>query len=178
MWIFRRFQFQRFGRGSIICNPLMISGARAISFGSGVFVREGARIEALRVSDVKGELCRIENHVSIEQFLHLTAGIHVSIGKATTISSFVYISDTAHDITPSDTSILQRQLSFAPVEIGDYCFIGTGAKILPGSSIGHHSVVGANSVVKGTFPPYSMIVGVPGRIIKTYDLTTRAWRKV
>ena len=47
------------------------------------------------------------------------------------------------------------------VEIGDHVFIGANSVVLPGTKIGHHSVVGALSVVEGEYPPNSLIVGVP-----------------
>lgn len=55
-------------------------------------------------------------------------------------------------------------ISRAPVEIGDYCFIGANAVILKGTKIGHHSLVAAGAVVNGgTFPPYSFIAGLPAK---------------
>lgn len=51
-----------------------------------------------------------------------------------------------------------------PVELGDRVFVGAGSVILPNTKIGHHSVIGALSVVRGEFPPYSLIVGSPAKL--------------
>ena len=53
------------------------------------------------------------------------------------------------------------------VTIGDYCFIGSNAVILMGATIGHHSVVAAGAVVpeKAKIPPYSIVAGVPGKVV-------------
>jgi acetyltransferase-like isoleucine patch superfamily enzyme len=52
-----------------------------------------------------------------------------------------------------------------PVKIGEYTFVGTSCIILPGTSIGKGSIVGAGSVVKGEFPDYSVIVGNPAKVV-------------
>lgn len=51
--------------------------------------------------------------------------------------------------------------------IGEFCFIGTNAVILKGVNLGHHSVVAAGAVIREgmKIPPYSLVAGVPGKII-------------
>lgn len=56
-----------------------------------------------------------------------------------------------------------------PVNIGDHVFIGMNAVILMGTTLGDHCVVGAGSVVKGTFPAGSIIAGNPAKVIGTVD---------
>jgi len=60
-----------------------------------------------------------------------------------------------------------------PVEIGDRVFVGAGSIILPNTTIGHHSIVGALSVVSGEFPPYSLIAGAPARLKKKLPKTVK-----
>lgn len=59
------------------------------------------------------------------------------------------------------------QIESAPTEIGEFCFIGTNAVVLKGSKVGHHSVIGAGAVVaeNSVIPPYSLVVGVPAKVI-------------
>ncbi len=52
------------------------------------------------------------------------------------------------------------------VEIGDMSFIGIGSSILQGIKIGRNVTVGAGCVVTGDIPDHSIVVGIPGRIIK------------
>jgi acetyltransferase-like isoleucine patch superfamily enzyme len=61
-----------------------------------------------------------------------------------------------------------------PTVIGDYVHVGANATILMGARIGHHSVIAAGAVVREDteVPPYSTVVGVPGRILPN---ATRKW---
>jgi serine O-acetyltransferase len=49
--------------------------------------------------------------------------------------------------------------------IGDYVFLGAGAKVIGRVTVGDHAKVGANAVVLQDVPPYAIAVGVPARII-------------
>jgi len=63
----------------------------------------------------------------------------------------------------------------APVAIGDGCFIGVGAAILPGVSLGRGCVVGPNTVVTRSFEANTVLLGNPARPIRMYDRGKRAW---
>lgn len=60
--------------------------------------------------------------------------------------------------------------------IGSDSWIGINATILAGTKVGKHCVIGAGSVVKGSYPDFSVIAGSPARIIKKYDFDTEKWR--
>ncbi len=55
--------------------------------------------------------------------------------------------------------------------IEDDCLIGMGATIMNGATIGHSSIIGAGAIVleNTVIPPYSLVVGAPGKVKKTYD---------
>lgn len=65
--------------------------------------------------------------------------------------------------------IYGRQSMFDTIEIGDNCFIGQGALLLPGTRIGSNSIVGARALVSGEFPPCSVIAGTPARLVCHVD---------
>lgn len=94
----------------------------------------------------------------------------LKIGKGTDISSGAHIvthSTAWRCVTERKFPVNER----APIEIGDYCFIGENATILRGAKIGHHSIVGAGSVVTEftEIPPYSLVYGVPARIVRSIE---------
>lgn len=61
--------------------------------------------------------------------------------------------------------------SWLPVKIGDYCYIGWGALILPGAVIGNNCVIGARAVVPRArpIPDNAVAVGNPARVVKQRD---------
>lgn len=106
----------------------------------------------------------------------------VKIGDRVTITSGVKF------ITHDGSTRLFRRLYpemnpygnvFAPVIIGNNCFIGVNAILLPGTKIADDTIVGAGSVVKGEFPPRSVIAGVPAkRLSSLEDYITKTQRNM
>lgn len=85
----------------------------------------------------------------------MAKGALVFIGNDSDIAAFVTIS-TAD--SHARCIGLARDIERREIVIEDHVFIGTGAVILGGTSIGHHSVIGAGVVLKGaTIPPYSRV---------------------
>ncbi|MEB3336520.1 MAG: DapH/DapD/GlmU-related protein [Leptolyngbyaceae bacterium] len=68
-----------------------------------------------------------------------------------------------------DTPINEQGLIGLGVVIEDDCWLGCGAKVMDGITIGKGSVIGAGAVVTKSLPPYSIAVGVPARIIGKRD---------
>ena len=71
---------------------------------------------------------------------------------------------TAHH--PTDAKV-RRLESASPIRIGSDVWIGGGALVLPGVTIGDRSSLGADSVVAHHVPPDSVVVGNPARIVRT-----------
>ncbi|WP_416137215.1 acyltransferase [Halomonas sp. HK25] len=89
----------------------------------------------------------------------------IRIGKNCDIAPRVTIATGSHRIDLDGEHVAGAGYSL-PIEIGHGCWIGTGAILLGGAKIGHHSIVAAGAVVRGEFPPYSLIGGVPAKVIK------------
>lgn len=115
--------------------------------------------------------------VVIAQDFYLTCASRVTIGDNTAIAAFVTITDIDHTYTDPDTPIELQPIKVKEVSIGFDCKIYNGAVITHGTRIGRHCVVGANSVVKGQFPDYCVIVGNPARIIKRLNPLTGQWER-
>jgi acetyltransferase-like isoleucine patch superfamily enzyme len=85
----------------------------------------------------------------------------IRIGKGCYIAQNVGIITTNHDVKDLDGVTAPED-----VIIGDHCWIGMNAMILPGVTLGDHTVVGAGSIVTKSFPGNCVIVGNPAKVIK------------
>lgn len=86
------------------------------------------------------------------------------IGDYTLIGPMVQITDNNHSV--GGNLIKYQKSSIKAVTIGQDCWIGSGAKILAGVTIGNGAVIGANAVVTKDIPPFAIAVGVPAKVIK------------
>lgn len=84
----------------------------------------------------------------------------LKIGDHTDIASQVLIYNSEHDINSEDFGAI-----LAPVEIGDYVFVGPRAIILPGVKIGKGAVVAAGAVVTENVDDFKIVGGVPAKVI-------------
>ncbi len=101
----------------------------------------------------------IGNHVTI----NLDADVH--LGTNVAISPFVRIYTGTHQLGPGSSRRLDPVLA-KPVVIEDGSWIGLGAMILPGVTIGHGSIVAAGAVVMESVPPDSYVEGNPAKVVR------------
>ena len=173
--------YKSYGNHTLFYKPDRIVGKRYITIGNKVSILKHARIEAIdRFNDQT--ICPaliIEDEVTIEQNAHIIATGKLLIGKGTTISGNVYISDCSHQYNNIYLDVQKQPLDCKITSIGQNSFIGYGAVILPGAQLGEHCIVGANAVVMpGEYQDYSVIVGIPAKVKKIYNQETKEWDNV
>lgn len=117
----------------------------------------------------------IGEHVVLDGRAPLKIGNHVAI------ASNVMIYNNEHNVESEHFAAVEEVVS-EPVTIEDYVFIGPGVIILPGVSVGHGAVVGAGAVVTKDVAPFTIVGGVPGKVIGerkkrelNYHLGRAAW---
>jgi acetyltransferase-like isoleucine patch superfamily enzyme len=74
---------------------------------------------------------------------------------------------STHTGLPVDVPIVQTDLEIKPVRIEAWADVGMNAVILPGITVGRGAIVGAGAVVTRDVPPFSIVAGVPARVIGT-----------
>jgi acetyltransferase-like isoleucine patch superfamily enzyme len=162
--------FGSFGFPSYIGKPVFLMGVGKAFLGKKVRIFPGLRLEVHN-----GGRLVVGDNVSIGQNFHVTCAGSVIIGKGTLITGEVMITDIDHRYKSIGMPVLEQGRDVRPTEIGKHCFIGMGAKIQAGTRLGDHCIVGANSVVRGDFEGGSVIVGVPGRVLKKYNHSIQEW---
>jgi len=106
----------------------------------------------------------IGNHTRIG--LHNTIIGPVTIGNHVNLAQGITVTALNHNFSDTEKRIDEQGVNTTPVVIGDDIWIGANAVILPGVTIGSHSVVAAGSVVTKDVPPHSLVAGVPAKIIR------------
>lgn len=174
------FTYANFGSNSIIMKPIRVIGKKYISIGNNVSILNGARMEVItKWNDMEYNAgINIEDNVSIGQNFHITSCDNLKIGKNTTILGNVFITNIDHEYQDINNHILNQNIKYSKTEIGEECFIGYGAAIQAGTILGRHCIVGTNAVVRGIYDDYSVIVGVPARVVKKYNKNNNKWDRV
>jgi acetyltransferase-like isoleucine patch superfamily enzyme len=100
---------------------------------------------------------------------HIIGHFSIEIGDEVQTGPYVYITDQNHAYEDPDVPIGRQWPVDRPVSIGSGAWLGTGVVVLPGSSVGRNTVIGAGSVVTGEIPDHCVAVGVPAKVVKRYE---------
>ena len=152
--------YQQRGRGSKIYRSVRMDTPPYRRFRLGQYsVVESFSCINNAVGDVViGDHTRIGLHNTI--IGPVTIGSHVNLAQGITVTAL------NHNFKDSDKRIDEQGVTTSPVVIGNDVWIGANAVILPGVSIGDHTVVAAGAVVTKDVPPHCLVAGVPAKIIK------------
>lgn len=111
-------------------------------------------------------------NITIGKDVFINSGCHfqdqggIIIGDGSLIGHNVVLATINHDLNPEN----ERKNHYAPIRIGAHVWIGSNATILPGVSIGDWAVVGAGAVVTEDVLSFTVVGGVPARILKTIEV--------
>lgn len=148
-------------------------GAGRIILGRWVHLGTGTKLRAH-----EGTL-RIGDKVVFGGDTRVNCQLDIEIGAATLVADWVYIADFDHRFDDLDRPIKDQGLAKRPVRIGPDVWLGTKSTVTSGVTIGQGSVVGAHAVVTRDVPPYSVVGGVPARVLRNrlHDLAAGEARR-
>ena len=158
-----------FPQARILRQPCRVRGYKFMDIGIGFSTGQYCRIEAAKPISLDKKTLIIGKSVQINDRCHIAALSSIEIGENVLIASNVFITDHDHGDSSFESLIIppaDRQLLSKPVKIKKNVWIGQNAIILKGVTIGESSIVAAGSVVVSDVPPFSVVAGVPARIIK------------
>lgn len=166
------------GRNSWVSLPRWIHNPERVKIGDDCFIGRFSILHPL--AQYNNQSCDggiiLGNNVYIGGFSQIHSMCSLEIGDGCVLSEHVYVSDIAHGLHPMKGPIMMQPLeSKGPVRIGRHVFIGFGASVLPGVTLGDHCIVGTHSVVTRSFPAYSMVAGMPARLVKVFDHESKQW---
>lgn len=121
----------------------------------------------------------IGNRVQLGKYNDFGCSNKIVIEDDVITAPFVHITDRDHTYEDITIPIMsQTANSKGPVVVRKGSWIGFGAQIMSGVTIGLHSVVAAGSIVTKDVPNYSVVAGNPAKVIKRYNFETQQWEKI
>lgn len=172
-----RFHYRNLGWPVAIDCGVEINLPEFVSIGDNVLLARDVWINIVHFRETKhSPKVSIDARTSVGRRTTITCAMSISIGKRVMLGPNCFITDHNHNyenvsISPADQGIG----SIKPVTICDDVWIGTNVVILPGVTIGKHSVVGANSVVTRSVPAFSVVAGSPAKLVKSYNKRRKMW---
>lgn len=169
---YRRKEFGRFGKKSLMASTVKLVNPQYIYVGSGCEFFRDVKLTATRCEKDQEFLpeIRIGNRCQFGECTHITAINSIIIGDNLLTGSNVLITDNAHGDSVSDMLCLNPQdrplYSKGKVIIGNNVWLCNNVCILSGVTVGSGVIVAANSVVTHDIPDNCVVAGMPAKIIK------------
>lgn len=149
------------GHALQVAPGVVVKHPESIVLGNGVFIGAQTMIQG-RYDGT----CHIGNHVWIGPQAYFDAR-NLILEDYVGWGPGAKVLGSSHTALPLDLPIIATELTIKPVVVGYGADIGTNATILPGVHVGAHSIVGAGAVVTDDVPEYSVVAGVPARILRS-----------
>jgi acetyltransferase-like isoleucine patch superfamily enzyme len=168
----RTYPFARLGEGVSIHHSCDIerSAATGISIGNHVYFAPKVWLAVPSGENVGGPRITIGSGCAIGRRSTISAINEILLENDVLIAPSVLITDHGDGSSEGGRIVIEQN-----------CWLGFGAAIVCEHGeirLGRNSIVGANAVVTQSFPPYSIVVGNPARMVKMFDVQTGAWLKI
>jgi acetyltransferase-like isoleucine patch superfamily enzyme len=155
-----------FGKGVAVEGLPFITGPVELHIGNEVKIGGGISVQSGRLFDVPRVVVR--DRAAIGWCTSITVNQEVVIEEDVIVAPYCRITDSDGHPREADLRAAGKPphtKDVRPVHIGRYAWIGTGAYVMKGVTIGEGAIVAANSVVLNDIPPYSLAVGNPAEVL-------------
>jgi UDP-3-O-[3-hydroxymyristoyl] glucosamine N-acyltransferase len=164
-------RFAAYGDGTVLHPPVAVDHPDRVAFGAQTFVLAGATIAVGPAGSVQ-----VGARTYLGRDLTIIAMGSLTIGDDVMGSDRLLFSDTAPAPTTAGVPVRDQELAPPrPIVIEDGVFLGTGAMVLAGVTVGARSLIGAGAVVTQSVPPNCVVVGNPARVVRWFDHAIGTW---
>jgi acetyltransferase-like isoleucine patch superfamily enzyme len=162
----RRWAFAEFGPHSILHRPDWVMRPDKIAIGARVLVFHGMWLAVETPAwNSPGPAIRIGDDVGIRPYCTISAASSIVLEDNVIVGAYSSIIDSDHTFEAGRPNVMHNPLVTEPVHVGAGTWIAERCSVLRGSRIGCCCIIGANSVVRGDIPDYSIAVGAPARVV-------------
>jgi acetyltransferase-like isoleucine patch superfamily enzyme len=177
LWIASTYPFVSFGKGAWVHFSIHVSrlAARHISIGKDVGLAHDVRLDVFANPGTEAPVLIMEAGSGMQRRGVISARNRIHMMKNVMCGFSVLLMDHSGTIGAATTTGPETS---GTIRIEEDCWIGFGAVVVCKEGelvIGRHSVVGANSVVTCSIPPYSVVAGNPAMVVKQYDFAKEKW---
>jgi acetyltransferase-like isoleucine patch superfamily enzyme len=179
-WLITAYPFACRGRNLSVHYPCRVSRktANAISLGNSIQIGKDVWLN-IEASESQEPKIIIDDHTTVSARTVISSRNCIHIGRNVIMAGSVLLQD--HNHAYEDITLPIAKQGVTPggrIRIEEGCWVGQGAAIICNEGelvIGRNSVVGANSLVTKSVPPYSVVVGNPGRVARQFDPAKEVW---
>ncbi len=137
-----------------------------VNFGERCSVGMGTTIMCTSSMDSLGKGLKVGNRTSLGTHGLWGCAGGIEVGDNCLFGNFVTLHSENHIYEDPTKTIREQGVSHKGIKIGNDCWVGTKVTILDGTVVGDGCVIAAGAVVRGIIPPYSVVGGVPAKILK------------
>jgi acetyltransferase-like isoleucine patch superfamily enzyme len=156
------------GRRIVLDGMLFLGGGVKLQIGRDARVRFGRWTwigHGTKIRCHEGEV-RIGDKTVLGQECTISAYQHVSIGEQCIVADRVMLIDFDHNVAEVERPIRLQGIYKRDVNVGSNVWIGYGAQILRGVTVGDNAIIGASAVVTKDVPANAVVAGSPARVIR------------
>lgn len=172
------YKHRKVGKDTLIDSSAQILGWRWITIGSNSVIGEGCWLNVNKYEGTKAQIV-IGNNCFIGRRTVISPGSLIEFSDYSLLGygcSFLGADHIYSD--PFIPYVATGATTSSEMRIGANCWFGHSVTILGGITLGFGSVFASTSLIRKDVPPFSLVVGNPGRVIKRYDMARRQWIEI
>jgi acetyltransferase-like isoleucine patch superfamily enzyme len=175
--IYKVWNNNKISKKSFIARNVQFLGVNNIEIGTNCTIGENSTFTVNDRDDKKVRL-KIGKNTYIGRNNFFSVGRYVKVGTYCIFGNNCSLICSDHIFDSPLTPYASSGNSYDKrIYVGVNCWFGHGVTVIGDVKIGHGCIIGANTLITKNIPPFSMVVGNPARIIKTFNFGTNKWDK-